>query len=139
MEATESTPFISEELQNAVCTTVDSESPVFSEHGPEQAARESWQRIIDHQLIEWGRNPSQLADEGVEPPSAETIQRAILLAEACRDNTFPPPNSVVPDPNGGIVFERREREVSEVFHIWDDGSVEYCGFQGLRLVDRWTQ
>jgi hypothetical protein len=101
-----------------------------------RAAREGWQEIIDRKLIEWGRDPARLEDEGVEPPTKETLQRAIHLAEAFRDEGLPNPNSVVADPNGGIVFERRERNMSEVFHLWDDGSMEYQRFEGTRLVER---
>jgi hypothetical protein len=60
------------------------------------------------------------------------------MAQVFRDKGFTPPDSVVPDPNGGIVFERRAQEMSEVFHLWDDGTVEYRRFQSTRLVERWT-
>jgi hypothetical protein len=99
-------------------------------------ARERWQDAIDHKLIEWSRAPSPLEDVGVDPPTKETIQRAIRLAETFRDEGFPAPESVVPDPNGGIVFERREGEVAEVCHLWDDGTTEYQRFEGARLVER---
>ncbi len=49
---------------------------------------------------------------------------------------FQLPDSIVPDPNGGIVFERREGKVSEVLHVWDDGSAEYMRFRGTQLVER---
>ena len=100
------------------------------------ARRQRWQMVIDRQLIEWGRDPARLADEGVDPPTKETIQRAIRLAEAFRDEGSPSPNSVVLDPNGGIVFERREKDLVEACHLWDDGAVEYQRFEGERLVER---
>ena len=102
----------------------------------QRAARESWQNVIDRKLIEWGRASSPLEDMGVDPPTKETIQRAIRLAETFRDEGFPAPESVVPDPNGGIVFERREGDVAEVCHLWDDGTTEYQRFEGTRLVER---
>jgi hypothetical protein len=104
----------------------------------QRAARESWQDAIDRKLIEWGRTPSPLEDIGVDPPTKETIQRAIRLAEVFRDEGLPGPESVVPDPNGGIVFERREGDVAEVCHLWDDGTTEYQRFEGTRLVERRT-
>ena len=55
----------------------------------QRAARESWQDAIDRKLIEWGRTPAALEDIGVDPPTKETIQRAIRLAEAFRDEGFP--------------------------------------------------
>jgi len=95
-----------------------------------------WQSLIDHTLIEWGWNPSQLEDDAVEPPSREIIRLAIDLAQGLRDRGLPTPDRVVPDPNGGIVFERHENGMREVFHVWDDGTVEYQRFHGRRLVER---
>jgi len=102
----------------------------------QRAARESWQDVIERKLIEWGRSPSALEDMGVDPPTKETIQRAIRLAEAFRDEGFPSPQSVVPDPNGGIVFERRDGNIAEVCHVWGDGTTEYQRFEGTRLLER---
>jgi hypothetical protein len=58
------------------------------------------------------------------------------LAEKFRDEGLPVPDRIVPDPNGGIVFERREGDVSEVIHVWDNGSVEYIRFHGTQLAER---
>ena len=121
---------------DAVSGDVDIGSTVARPYGRADEAREKWQNLIDYKLIEWGLDPSQLDDEGVESPTPEIIQRAISLAEALRDRDCPPPDTVVPDPNGGIVFERRENGLSEVFHVWDDGTVEYRRFQGTRLDER---
>ncbi len=128
--------FASSPLPDAVATDVASETRSSRDY--ESASREKWQEAIDYRLIEWGRDPSQLEDEGVEPPTGQTIRLAIELAQAFRDAGLRPPDSVVPDPNGGIVFERREKGVCEVLHIWDDGTREYCRFQGTRLVERRT-
>ena len=100
------------------------------------AGREAWQRLIDYHLIEWGWNTHQFEDDGIEPPSRDTVQLAIRVAEKLRDAGFPGPNSVVPDANGGIVFERREKDVVEVFHVWDDGTIDYQCFHGTRLIER---
>jgi hypothetical protein len=74
----------------------------------------------------------------VEAPDGQIIGLAIAVAEWFRDQGDPAPDSVVPDPNGGIVFERRENGSSEVVQIWDDGHVEYMRFEGTRLVARET-
>ena len=94
-----------------------------------------WQSLIDT-LLEWDSTPSELDDEGVEPPTKETIRRAILLLQSLRDHGEAALDSVAPDPNGGIVLERRKNNVSEVFHVWDNATTEYCRFQGARLVER---
>ena len=102
----------------------------------DEARRKTWQRLIDRQLLEWLRDPSQIEDEGLDAPSATIIRLSLDLAESFRDRGLPAPASIVPDPNGGIVFERREGDVSEVFHVWDDGSVEYLRFHETQLVER---
>ena len=136
MSTTETTGFISSRLRNAVTTDVDVESAVTRDCGRAEEARERWQNLIDYKLIDWSRDPSQLDDEGVEPPTPKTLQRAIKLAQEFRDAGDAAPDTVVPDPNGGIVFERRRDDVCEVFHVWDDASVEYRRFQGTTLVQR---
>ena len=119
-----------------VSANVDSERPTVCDKDRVDAFRRGWQQLIDYRLIEWGWSSDQFDEEGVEPPSRETITRAIKLAQRFRSKGFPPPDSVVPDPNGGIVFERRELDITEVLHIWSDGSAEYQQFQGTRLVER---
>ena len=121
----------------AVCSGHDAASQANPEAtGSLEANRQAWQHLIDYRLIDWGSNPNQLADDGVDPPSRETIDRAISLAKRFQQRGFPPPDSVVPDANGGIVFERREQDIAEVLHIWDDGTAEYQQFHGTRLVER---
>lgn len=98
--------------------------------------RQAWQDVIDHKLIEWGRNPQQLEDDGVVSPCNDVVRLAIWLSRDMQQRGFPPPSSVVPDANGGIVFEHRQGRVAEIFHIWEDGAVEYQLFDGTQLVER---
>ena len=99
-----------------------------------QRWRQAWEDLIDRKLIEWGRDPDQLADDGVEPPSREVVRLAIAFAK--QNQNCQPPQRVVPDANGGIVFERRESDIVEVIHIWDDRQIEYQLFRGHDLVER---
>lgn len=84
----------------------------------------------------WLRDPSQLDDDGIDPPSGTIIRLSMDWAENYRDKGLPAPDRVAPDPNGGIVFERREGNVSEVVHVWEDGTIEYMRFEGTHLVER---
>jgi len=102
----------------------------------EAVRREAWQRLIDERLLEWLSRPTQLDEDGFDAPTATIIRLSLDLAERFCEEGFPPPDSIVPDPNGGIAFERREGHVSEVLHVWDDGSVEYMRFHGTQLVER---
>lgn len=117
-------------------TGVDVDAPLMRVQSRDYDARKAWQEAIDTMLFSWLCDPAQLADEDIDAPSGSIIRLAIDLAEKFRDQGLAAPDRVVPDPNGGIVFERRERDISEVFHVWDDGSVEYMRFEGNRLVER---
>lgn len=138
MLTAERTPFMSANLSNVVSTNADTDSPITQNRSGAETARQAWQELIDEKLIEWGRNTRQFDDEGLEPPSRKTVRLAIQAAEQFRDAGYPPPNCVVPDPNGGIVFELRQNGSAEVVHVWDDGTVEYQQFRGARLVARRT-
>jgi len=136
MSTVELNNFVTAPIREAAGSDFDPSSVAVSELRVEEENRRAWDELIDRKLIEWGRHQQQLADEGVEPPRGEVVRVAIELANRMKIRGFAPPSSVVPDPNGGIVFERREGTVSEVFHIWDDGSVEYQRFEENRLVER---
>ena len=136
MSTAELTPLVSSLPGKTVRTGADTESPMSRDDTGDDNVVERWRALIDHKLIEWGSNPSLLEDEGIDLPSGEIIQLAIRLAEGLRNQGLPVPDSVVPDPNGGIVFERRENGDSEAWHVWDDGAIEYQCFQGSRLVER---
>ena len=136
MPTTKSSPFLSHPLTEPTNTNVDGVTLSSRGIGVQASNRDAWQKLIDYQLIEWGWNTEDFDDEGIEPPTRDTIQLAIALAEGLRDNGLIAPDSVVPDANGGLVFERRENDVAEVFHVWDDGTVEYQCFHGTRLIER---
>lgn len=132
MLATKGHSSILNPISAMVYTTGEIASPLTGNDDDSQR----WERIVDHQLIEWGWNPSALSDDGIDPPSRDVIQRAIQLAHDLRDGGIRAPDRVVPDPNGGIVFELRRGDICELIHIWDDGTMEYRRFQGTRLVER---
>lgn len=136
MPLTKSSPFISTSLRDAVSTSVAMEAPITRDYGRTDKASEEWQILIDYQLIEWGRDPGQLEDEDMQPPSKNTIQQAIWLAGALNKAGFAPPTRIVPDAHGGIVFERQEGNLFESIRLSSDGSAEYCFFKNSRLVER---
>ena len=47
------------------------------------------------------------------------------------------PDRIVPDPDGGVVFEEHLGNVTKVLRIWDDMSPEYYSVQDGRIVERW--
>jgi hypothetical protein len=122
---------ITPEPNRAVSTYADRATPVSG-----QSNRASWQRIIDEKLIEWGAHPDFFADANIESPGPEVVSLAIQIAKDYRDTNQAPPQQVVPDGDGGIVFNRRSGSVSEKIHIGDDLTVEYVQMVGAKLVER---
>jgi len=88
--------------------------------------------VIDHQLTEWGRDPATLEDEGVDPPPPLTVQKAIRLAEALRDEGMPNPQTVVGDPNGGIVLNEQLLAARNCF---TSGTMDKSSFGKLRMAN----
>ncbi len=125
--------FISPPLMHAVGTTSDIESPLTRCGG---AAASAWQQVIDGTLLLWLRDPELLADADVNPPTGAIIRTALDVAEKLKEDGLAPPDSVVPDPNGGIVFELRSGSIVESIHVWDDGQVEFMKFDRGKLVER---
>jgi hypothetical protein len=99
-------------------------------------ADDGWERIIDRKLIEWGRDPSQLDEEGTVTPSKQTIQFAVAMAWWLRNEGLPAPTRVVPDAHGGIVFEIHQKNLHEMLRLSADFSLDYCVFENCRLVQR---
>jgi len=127
---------MSESLFATAGTRVDIASRQFLDDTVVNSTDVEWQRVIDDTLIEWGSKPEEYADDGVDPPNAEVVSLAIEYANRFRLSGLAAPDSVVMDANGGIVFERRTKSGSEVFHFWDDGSVEYQLFDHCKLIER---
>jgi hypothetical protein len=134
MPANKPNPYITEPLRNAGGAEWGLAPPVL--HGSQEAACNwhAWRKILNL-LGDWAQDPASLEDEGVDPPARTTIQAAIRLAGLCQLKAVPPPDQVVCDPNGGIVFRRNEGESSEELHLSVDG-MEYRVFNGTRLVER---
>jgi hypothetical protein len=138
----EPSTLMSRSVQRVVDTGADAESTVSGQN--EQAVRrheaerqrELWQEAIDRRLIEWGRDPTQLEDDGLEAPSISTISLASKVAVSLRDLGCPAPTNVVPDTDRGIVFERREGSTFESFRIMRDGIIDYARLENFHLVER---
>ncbi|MCC6488618.1 MAG: hypothetical protein IT364_14065 [Candidatus Hydrogenedentes bacterium] len=101
----------------------------------EPADLNAWNTVMTR-LRAWYENPDQLVDENIVPPSSETIYKAYRLALAMRDSRSPGPLRVVPDGEGGSVFERQEGSVFETICIEATGRVEVMLFEGSRLCAR---
>src|SRR5687768_592431 len=90
---------LSRDLVRIVTTSSDTQSPITT-----TAGREKWQQIV-RTLEDWLQDPSQLADDGLEPPNGTIIRLGLDISEQMRDRGYPAPDRIVPDPNGGIALE----------------------------------
>jgi hypothetical protein len=135
MKTLDAPPTISEEASSLIHTGA-TEAPSLTNAAQDRARREAWQQIIDYKLVEWGRDPSQFADDGLEPPSNVAIQWACLIAKYLRATGQAPPQRVVPNGEGGIVFEHSGEGWFQKVEIGADGSAEALIFHNGRLCSR---
>ena len=101
-----------------------------------QDSRDAWQAVIDKRLVEWGRDPSGLEDDGITPPSPEAVYQAGQLALTWRDEGVAHPLRVAPTGDGGIVFERWEGGLFQSIEIQANGTIELATFRNSRLLSR---
>lgn len=95
-----------------------------------------WEERILKKLDSWEANPSCVEDDGVIAPSPRVIRLAADYARQMRDEARLPPKRVVPNGDGGIVFERWQGTDSETLEFLDDGTVELAAFSDCKLIAR---
>ena len=99
-------------------------------------AGEPWDRF-ESQLDHWEQHPEELADDGLEPPSRETIPLIRDVCRALRAMSVEPPLRLVPNCEGGAVFEWRTVPFLWSVEVEQDGSLELSVFRTGRLVTRY--
>jgi hypothetical protein len=100
-----------------------------------QQHRDGWDRIIDRYLIEWGRDPSSLQEDGMTAPTPEILALAIRVARDLQrqDPPAPAPLRVVLDGEGGVSFERRDNSWLLTLNVLADRTIEWAAFKDCRL------
>jgi hypothetical protein len=101
----------------------------------DSSALNAWNTAIN-ELLDWRQDLSQLMDEGLLPPKSEIVDLACALALEMRDDGWLGPLRVVPDGEGGIVFERGDRYLFETIAIEANGQVEVLSFENSHLSAR---
>jgi len=101
---------------------------------------EQWNAIVDRPLIEWGLNPSFTDEDGFVFPSKNSCTSAVELAACMRDRGWSLPTGVIPDGEGGIVFENKQDPDYQRFEIDEDGRIilltfRDCKFRSQHNVD----
>lgn len=97
------------------------------------ADTKGFQAAITQARERWAR---MQPDDETSPPTAAAIDAASCLA-GLPDR--PPPDRIVPNGDGGIVFEWWEGKAFETLEVSDRGDVEFCLFIDCKLVERKPQ
>jgi hypothetical protein len=97
---------------------------------------DGWLAIVDRDLIEWGRHPESIEDDGLEPPTPAALASASRLACLLRDNGAPLPTNVAPTVDGGIAFhyEDKDKDVFMTIEVDAAGNRELRFFHEGRLM-----
>lgn len=94
----------------------------------------AWQYIMDYKLLEWVFHPELLEDDGLVAISHKIISEALKF---CRlESGNPVPSNVVPNGDGGIVFEWKEGSYFRTIEFLADGSKEDCFFIDSHIKSR---
>lgn len=129
---------ISAAVLSPLFSGVGIQSPVRIRAGDRERNRAAWQDLVNNTLIEWGRDPDQFDEEGIQPPAKETIRRAIRFAGLLDKADLTVPTRIVPDVRGGIVFEYPGNDAFVSFHIQLGRDIELRIFKNHQLIGRET-
>jgi len=109
------------------------------EKEPESAGKEpyisksGWEEIIDT-LRTWADDVTLLEDDGIIPPSYPVVRKALSLSQTLMARGWAPPFRVVPNADGGILFEHGETEQFETIEIYSNGDLEYVAYENDKVV-----
>ncbi|HEX8522845.1 MAG TPA: hypothetical protein VF669_11350 [Tepidisphaeraceae bacterium] len=101
-----------------------------------QHSLDAWNQIVDRSLIEWALHPERIEEDGLEAPTARSLDRAARIALNMRAKATPPPQRVAPDGDGGIVFEWMESEKHLTLACDRGGKLEIREFENGQLRHR---
>jgi hypothetical protein len=94
-----------------------------------------WDLAINLLLGWWMADDPVVEEEGTEP-SKTAIDRAIQLAQKWRNKGESSPTRVVPDQEGGLIFELHVEQTYQSLRVSAEGHFALLEFRDGRLVDR---
>ncbi|HET6883904.1 MAG TPA: hypothetical protein VFI31_27365 [Pirellulales bacterium] len=106
-----------------------------NESAKKDGERSEWQRI-EALLSKWSQKQPLRDEDGVEWPSPALVEVALNLARSLEGQALHPPSRVVPNGEGGVVFEFQREHQLQTMEVDADGSIELCRFEDSQLVDR---
>jgi hypothetical protein len=94
-----------------------------------------WQAINDRlKVLE--QHPAEFDEEGLEPPSADVFPLVDEVALVLENRGVSPPLRVVPNGEGGVVFEWRDHPFFWSLDVEKEGGLALSIFRNARLVSR---
>ena len=73
---------------------------------PQSANAEGWKKAINIHLRNWWHGVPGLEEEGLISPTRAAVDAAIKISESLAEQSLEPPSRIVPNGEGGLVFER---------------------------------
>ncbi len=119
-------------------TAVTTDDALLQPTTQTQEWKDEWQKVIDDKLIDWGGDSKAVEEEDLIPPTEAAVHLAGRIAITLRDDASLPPKRVVPDGDGGIVFERWEGPRSISIEISNDGTAEIVYIRAGQVEARET-
>jgi hypothetical protein len=103
--------------------------------------KDAWNKLTDETILEWGCSWTGGSHAGVNDgdlqwPARDVLSEAYNLACRMRDSAVPVPSNIVPNGEGGIVFEWRRGPFFRVVEMGSDRSLEVRQFERSKLVLR---
>lgn len=103
----------------------------------EMERRAAWDVVVGR-IVEWGRDPQRLEDEGNVPPSFAAVRRAGRFALILRDDGARAPDWAVALGDGGIAFRWAGGTPGNdvTLEIDAEGGTEAIRMEQFRIVSR---
>ncbi len=98
--------------------------------------RQAWQNVIDGPLKTWELDPASIQEDDFEPPRLDLLPMVVEVALSLRDHGVEPPLRVVPNGEGGVVFEGRTTPFFWSVEVEKTGLLSLSLFRNHRLVSR---
>ena len=106
---------------------------------PSVASFKGWQGIITY-LSNWWYGVPGMEEEGLTPPTKQVLAHAISIAKSLEKQPIEPPSRVVPNGEGGIIFEHYgysgNDRIYETIEIFDNLNVELSYYKNSRLISK---
>ncbi len=136
MIAVEAGPAQCTHLQNVVATSAAQNTASAGPPQVDPQRTEAWKRVVEEDLVEWGRHPEEAEEDGAVPPTLVAIKTAIQVAQRFGAVGAPEPHHTYWDCEGGITFEREDGEWLVRLVITASGAMDFVSFFHSKLVER---